>query len=147
MHRNFLALFAAAGLAIGLAQSASAADLSRRPVYKAPAPVVAAYNWSGFYAGVHAGYGWGDLGVSAAGLAGTGDIDGWFGGGQIGWNWQAAGSPWVFGVELDSSFANIERDAGATALGITATARQRNRLFRHRAAALRLCLGSGCSGT
>ena len=34
---------------------------SRLPmVRKAPAAVVAMYNWTGFYAGAHVGYGWGD---------------------------------------------------------------------------------------
>ena len=27
--------------------------------------------------------------------------------GQIGWNWQAPGSPWVWGVEVDSQWADI----------------------------------------
>ena len=37
--------------------SAAAADLRARQAYKAPPLVEAAYNWSGFYVGVHAGYG------------------------------------------------------------------------------------------
>lgn len=120
MRRLTLGILAATGLALGLMQTASAADLGR-PIYKAPPPmVVAAYNWSGFYVGVHAGYGWGD--VNSSQLGGSSDIDGWLAGGQIGWNWQAAGSPWVFGVEVDSSWSNIEADATATAGGIVATA-------------------------
>jgi outer membrane immunogenic protein len=120
MRKLTLGILAAAGLALGLMQSASAADLGR-PVYKAPPPmVVAAYNWSGFYVGVHAGYGWGEVGSSTFG--GSSDIDGWLAGGQLGWNWQAAGSPWVFGVEVDSSWSNIEASATATAGGIVATA-------------------------
>lgn len=115
MHRHALAALIAAGFAFGAAQTASAADIAR-PVYKAP-PVVAAYNWTGFYVGIHGGYAWGDLNTGA--FAGSHSVDGWFGGGQLGWNWQGAGSPWVFGVELDSSFANIERDGRLATPGVT----------------------------
>jgi outer membrane immunogenic protein len=116
--RNFtFAAVAAAGLALGAVQTASAADIAR-PVYKA-APMIAAYNWSGFYVGGNVGYAWGDVGSN---LGGSSDIDGWFAGGQIGWNWQAAGSPWVFGLELDSQWANIENNATVTAGNIVATA-------------------------
>ena len=68
--RNFtIAAVAAAGIALGAVQSASAADIAR-PVYKA-APVVMAYNWSGFYIGGNVGYGWGkgdfdNLGTAAS---------------------------------------------------------------------------------
>jgi outer membrane immunogenic protein len=44
---------------LAVACPAVAADMPvKSPVYKA-APV-AVYNWSGFYAGLNAGYGWGD---------------------------------------------------------------------------------------
>ncbi len=56
--RRFTLALAAATVALGVT-AASAADLGQRPVYKAqPAPIVI-YNWSGFYIGGHAGYGWG----------------------------------------------------------------------------------------
>ena len=120
MRRYTLALVAAAGLGLGLVQTASAADIAR-PVYKAqPAPMLVGYNWSGFYVGIHGGYGWGD--INSGTLGGSSDIDGWFGGGQIGWNWQGAGSPWVFGVEVDSAFANIENDTTITSGGVVANA-------------------------
>ncbi len=103
MRRHFVALIAAVGLA-GVTSAASAADLGRRPVYKAePAPMAQVYNWTGLYVGIHGGYGWGDV----SGL----DVDGAFFGGQIGFNWQAPGSPFVFGVELDSAWANLEGSA------------------------------------
>ena len=41
-----------------------AADIPR-PVYKAPRSVIAYYNWTGFYAGINAGYGWGESNWSA----------------------------------------------------------------------------------
>ena len=57
--RRFTLALAAATFALGVS-AASAADLGQRPVYKAqPAPIMAAYNWSGFYVGGHLGYAWG----------------------------------------------------------------------------------------
>jgi outer membrane immunogenic protein len=94
-----------AGLATGFgllalaAAPASAADLPRHSMpYKAPA-YVTGYNWTGIYAGLHGGYSWGD----SNGI----DLTGGFFGGQIGYNWQAMGSPWVLGVELDSAWADL----------------------------------------
>lgn len=103
-----------------LTSAANAADL--RPAYKAPpAPVTPAFNWSGFYAGIHGGWAWGDADLTAGGVSRTADIDGGFFGGQIGWNWQAAGSPWVWGVEIDSAWADISDSASATIGGVTFT--------------------------
>lgn len=105
MRKVTLSLLAAAGLALGL-QSASAADLGR-PVYKAPAPaVVAAYNWSGFYIGGHLGGAWSSEDLSALGLVGSTDPDGFIGGVQAGYNWQA--DRWVFGIEGDWSWSGAD---------------------------------------
>jgi outer membrane immunogenic protein len=112
MRKVTLSLLAAAGLALGV-QSASAADLGR-PVYKAPAPaVVAAYNWSGFYLGGHVGGAWSQEDLSAVGLVGTTDPDGFIGGVQAGYNWQA--DRWVFGIEGDWSWSGAD---GSTAVGL-----------------------------
>ena len=90
-------LFTGASLLV-FASSAFAADMSVVPL-KAPAP--AAWSWSGLYIGVHMG--------SAMGLSNVNDplgpsifgdqihSPGLFGGGQIGFNWQAPSSSWVFG--------------------------------------------------
>jgi outer membrane immunogenic protein len=100
---------------------ASAADLPSRK--GAPlAPMYApAFSWTGFYAGVHAGYGWGDqntgrfgnsAGFNGAVNAGTtplsfgSDVDGFIGGGQIGYNYQM--NSIVVGVEADLSFSDIK---------------------------------------
>jgi outer membrane immunogenic protein len=100
--------------------AASAADLPARTYTKAPA-IVASYNWSGFYAGVNAGALWQNsdqttvvdpgptlgnpVNTAAIGAVGTGSDNRtkFTGGGQIGYNWQAIGSAWVWGLEADFS--------------------------------------------
>src|SRR5215472_8215803 len=67
MHR-LVAASLAAGLSVGLATATSAADLGRpapAPVYT-KAPMIAPFSWSGFYAGVQAGYGWSNGDVDSA---------------------------------------------------------------------------------
>lgn len=97
-------------VALAAAAPASAADLPYGVPYKAPA-AYSAFNWTGFYAGIHGGYAW----ASSSDL----NLAGAFVGGQIGYNWQAMGSPWVFGIELDSAWADIGRsDLIATGAGV-----------------------------
>jgi outer membrane immunogenic protein len=106
-------LVAAVGLAaFGMAAPASAADLAAKPYVKAPpAPVVAIYDWTGFYIGGNGGWGsahacW-DL-VTPAGVVdtlGCRSASGGFIGGQLGYRWQTGG--WVFGVEGQGDWANI----------------------------------------
>lgn len=98
----------AALVALAVATPAAAADLGARMPMKAPPPVAAVWNWTGFYVGANAGYGWGrarwDLlptGVSE----GTHDPDGATVGGQIGYNWQFGG--WVVGVEAQGNWADF----------------------------------------
>ena len=73
-------LFASIGLvSLAVAGTAGAADLPRRGVaapVRAPAAVYmpAAYNWSGFYAGIVGGWGWGDSRWSNPRVS-TGDFD------------------------------------------------------------------------
>jgi len=126
-RKTLLALAIVAGGTL----AANAADL--RPVYKAaPAPAPVAYNWSGFYVGGNVGFGWAESTASRFAVNGmvvppappidpTFDRDGWFGGGQIGWNWQAPGSPWVWGIEADLQGADIS--GSATVMGITGTSK------------------------
>lgn len=89
--------------ALAIAAPVNAADLPvRGPIYKyAPPPAV--FNWTGFYAGGHLGYGFSD------------DVDGFLGGAQIGYNWQFSPNI-VFGVEADISGT----DMNGTPLGIPA---------------------------
>jgi len=124
---RFLKTMAAVITSFGVAGVASAADL---PV-KAPPPVAAVYNWSGFYAGLNAGGTWGstDPGFGVLGPPpGGGDYftfgvgsgpnatnvqvvgnskfhnSGFTGGGQIGYNWQFGSL--VTGVEWDFEYFN-----------------------------------------
>jgi outer membrane immunogenic protein len=82
---------------------ASAADM-RLPV-KAPPIVEAAYNWSGFYIGVHAGYAWGEL-TSANDPTIDHEPKGGLFGGQIGYNWQF--NSLVLGVEVDAAYSTVD---------------------------------------
>jgi len=77
-------------LSVLFALPAMAADLPARTVRPAPVPVIAEYNWSGFYIGAHAGYGFGDLSVTTpAGVTVVDrDFNGFVGGGHVGINWQ-----------------------------------------------------------
>ncbi|HEY4142673.1 MAG TPA: outer membrane protein [Pseudolabrys sp.] len=110
-HHYLLAL---AGLATAaLNSSASAADLPRKALPYAPAyyaPV-----WSGFYAGVNAGYGWAnfDDGVSSS------KMNGFIGGGQLGYNWQL--NSFVLGVEGDIQYSAQKRTESATIGGTVVT--------------------------
>lgn len=89
------------------AAPAQAADI-RLPV-KAPAYVHTYYNWTGFYLGAHAGYGWADFEGSDT-LTGlvtdTVSARGFIYGGQLGYNYQIGS--WVFGVEGEITFGDVK---------------------------------------
>jgi len=100
-----------------------AADM---PVKAAPI-VAAAYDWSGVYVGVHAGYGggmkdWDGIADFAA--------RGFLAGGQVGINKQI--SSFVFGLELDGSWADMSGSqfvsVGGPALGVTSATTARSRI-------------------
>ena len=90
--RRFCFVAAAAALTI-IPILAQAADLPRGPAARSPGflspePVA---NWSGFYVGVSAGYGWGDsrATVTTTGASSGGfDVDGGIVGGTFGYNRQ-----------------------------------------------------------
>lgn len=116
MRRIAAALFAT----VSAISVASAADLPRQ-TYKAPAVVpVPVFSWTGFYAGVNLGYGWGDgdgtidvAGFGSGPISGSGN--GILGGGQIGYNWQTG--PFVLGIETDFQGSGAKGDVTATAPG------------------------------
>jgi outer membrane immunogenic protein len=104
MKKLLLGNVALMALTIG---SATAADLSSakpRPMLT-KAPVMApVYNWSGFYLGLNGGYSWGrsstDFTITGVPAGSTSEnMNGWLGGGQIGYNWQM--QTFVFGLEAD----------------------------------------------
>jgi outer membrane immunogenic protein len=114
--------------ALGIAP-ALAADLPARTYTKAPAFVAAAYDWSGFYAGINGGgasshecY---DLtshnGIAVAGGVSEGchSATGGLVGGQIGYRWQA--SNWVFGVEGQGDWADLKGSNASSAARIPFT--------------------------
>ena len=104
--------------------TALAADM---PVKAAPI-VAAAYDWSGVYLGVHAGYGGGmkDWDTRNADFVARGFLAG----GQVGINKQIAS--FVFGLELDGSWADISGSqfvsVGSAALGITSSQTARSKI-------------------
>ncbi|MFI5410066.1 outer membrane protein [Kaistia sp. UC242_56] len=121
-HSLLTATAAASVLALGLG-GARAADLTYEPAPVVVAP--AAFNWSGFYAGVHAGYAWGSEDDNQSSLFGeppiaqvltdsavadSFDVDGFIGGVHAGYNWQM--DQFVFGLEGDLDYANIKGSEG-----------------------------------
>lgn len=104
MNKVAIAIAAIAAL---IGTPALAADMA----VKAPPPPVAApaYSWTGFYIGGNGGYAWGSsVQFFTGGGGGTThryNIDGWEGGGTLGYNWQI--QQWVLGVETDFSGSHI----------------------------------------
>ncbi|MGA3309848.1 MAG: outer membrane beta-barrel protein [Xanthobacteraceae bacterium] len=99
--------FAAAAVLIGTPVLAAEMPL------KAPAPLPPVlWSWTGFYIGGHIGSAMGLNNIAdPLGPSIFGDLvhsPGFFGGGQIGYNWQAPNSNWVFGIEADASLANLD---------------------------------------
>jgi outer membrane immunogenic protein len=122
MVRHRLASTALLALAIGISGGAAvAADLPARIPTKAAVAIDPATNWSGFYLGVNAGYGWGrsslnstvagGFGIPANGalVAGLDTLrlspKGFTGGGQAGYNWQVG--RFVFGVEAEFDYLGL----------------------------------------
>ena len=128
-------LLAGAAL-LGTAVSAQAADLAvKAPYYKAP--VLAVYDWTGFYFGGNVGVGLARNRTEQSFPGNTFDLtylqpQGFIGGGQVGYNWQTNSSflglgPMVFGVEADIQGADMtdRRTALNGLAGINTTYDQR----------------------
>ncbi len=104
MKRIFLA--SATLVAFAALSGANAADMAlKAPPKAAPPPCT----WCGFYVGLNGGYSFGRASDSTtltgtpvvpALLTGSDHLNGWVGGGQIGYNWQVD-PRWLFGVEAD----------------------------------------------
>lgn len=103
---------AAAGVLFSLvaANSAIAADLSRGP-YKAPAYVAPAYaNWTGFYAGINAGYGFGKSNWDVPAVSPS--PKGFLAGVTLGYNFQTG--LWVWGLEGDVDYSGMKGSTDCT---------------------------------
>jgi outer membrane immunogenic protein len=84
--------------AVLLAAPALAADLPRRSGAVAPAPMMVAMNWTGFYAGLNVGYASAEeLGVAPGPTA---ELKGFTIGARLGYDWQI-GPSFVVGALLD----------------------------------------------
>jgi outer membrane immunogenic protein len=107
-------------MAIG---AADAADLPRRQV-PPPIPLPPAFTWTGFYAGLNAGYGFNDgrkivTDPTYGSFGQSGGRGGFVGGGQLGYNYQfTPGSGFVLGVETDFQGTAFAK-ADAAYLGTT----------------------------
>ena len=94
---------------------ASAADLSvpRAPLYTKAQPVTAVqFDWSGFYAGAHAGYDWGRAHVIDNGVLTENSVpmNGAIGGLLAGFNWQSGSV--VYGIEGDFGVSSLRGHGG-----------------------------------
>src|SRR5262245_5633796 len=117
-----ITLLAAAAIACGFIQGASAADLAVKAAPPPPAPL-----WTGFYVGVHAGAAWQSAPdwtlttvnptlLLTQGLASDARL-GAVGGIQGGYNWQFAPT-WLVGVEGDFSWAHLNDNRTAPLLPV-----------------------------
>lgn len=122
---------ACAGLALlgGFAGQASAADMARPVVTKAP-PMPMGPSWTGFFIGGQGGYAWGDQSFNFT-FPGTGstsvDPSGGFGGVIYGTNYQFG--QWVLGTISDFSFGSIKSSGTAVTTAGNALVEQKLEYF------------------
>jgi outer membrane immunogenic protein len=88
---------------------------------KAPVLAPAAMTWTGFYVGAQAGVGWATtnwtntIGITTNKFDGSGVV----GGVTAGYNWQAPGSRFVFGIEADISASGVDPTKTTLACGVS----------------------------
>jgi outer membrane immunogenic protein len=121
MKSRISAIFIVSGFAILTNINAGlAADMAIKAPMAAPP---AAFNWTGWYAGLNAGGAWGESNntfianfppPTPAGTDTT-HMTGVIGGGQLGYNWQSG--TWVLGVETDIQGAG-QRGSNSTACSL-----------------------------
>jgi outer membrane immunogenic protein len=102
--------------------AAEAADMPiKTPYYKgSPRSVIAYYNWTGFYAGLNFGYGFGTSNWDFPAVSVK--PKGMMVGGTLGYNWQAGAI--VYGIEGDLDWADVK--GSATCLAGTLTCETKN---------------------
>ncbi|PPD41517.1 MAG: hypothetical protein CTY15_13445 [Methylocystis sp.] len=153
LHDMKTRAFWAAVTALVAVSPAAAADLPSR---KAPVAAPPVFTWTGLYVGMNAGYTWGasdpinvsslnlvdntllDFGqVSALGATGTvrARLDGFFFGGQIGYNWQFS-ERLIAGLEADIQGAGVRGGNGQLSVwpaapGFAATSFKVNRQLEY----------------
>ena len=125
MRQIITALLSASVLGIVCTPAALAADMPTKMYTKAPIMVVPP-SWTGWYAGVNAGYGFGSnsntfnfipafVPAEPFDNASYSDrLNGFIGGGQIGYNYQITPNSWVAGVEADIQYTDFRGSASAT---------------------------------
>jgi outer membrane immunogenic protein len=110
--------------AVLLATGAQAADLGRRPVYKAAPPPVSVWSWTGVYVGANVGavrgrstIDNGPPGINGLWLPGPSSNNGtgFIGGLQAGYNWQISQA--VIGIEGDISWSSLSRSTTVLTTG------------------------------
>ncbi|MDO9412294.1 MAG: porin family protein [Pseudolabrys sp.] len=94
-----------------MAAPSFAADIPRQS-YKAPVYSVPGYSWTGFYAGINGGYGFGKSDWSGIGGTGSTSPKGALAGVTLGYNLQTGS--WVWGLEGDFDYSWVK---GSTAAG------------------------------
>ena len=117
MIKQILGLLASSAMLLGTSQIASAADLPVKSML-APAPI---WSWTGFYAGVHIGAGWGTTESTLTGFSvippvippvafslpfSQNNRSGFLGGAQAGYNWQTGWA--VLGVQADIAGMDVK---------------------------------------
>jgi outer membrane immunogenic protein len=133
MPRFLRAFCVGAILVVGGLQAAAAADampppplLPPPPPLPLPVPIVQVFSWTGFYIGGNAGWGFtngsGTFTTALGADPFTVNTNGFIGGAQLGYNWQAG--PMVFGAEADFQGTAASGSLSATAgPSISATAK------------------------
>src|SRR6476469_3950960 len=121
MNSKFIGTGLAALALLASSFAAQAADIPP-PVYKGVRSVVAYYNWTGFYAGINGGYGWGTSGWSDP--VGTSiKPKGALFGGTLGYNYQVGSL--VYGLEGDFDWSGVKGSADCVPGLITCETRNR----------------------
>jgi outer membrane immunogenic protein len=114
MLSKFTKLGAATFALLATSLAAEAADMPVKGYYKGPPrSVVSYYNWTGFYAGINGGYGWGTSDWDSPATVGSKPKGGLIGG-TVGYNYQTGAIVW--GVEGDVAYSMI-KDSTTCALG------------------------------
>jgi len=107
MKKYLLAGVVIGAIAAAMTGSVVAADMPvMRESTVIPVPVD---SWSGFYVGLHGGWGFGDVNFIKTGAdLDNHTIDGGLLGGHIGYNWQMSSS-WLLGVEASGTWSGIKK--------------------------------------